>query len=217
MRKGRLQPGRMFLVDTEQGRIIDDEEIKRTVATEQPYREWLDEHLVHLEDLPAAPELPPPDHDTLRAAPDRLRLHLRGRAHRSSTPMAKNGVEAVGSMGNDTPLAVLSDKPRLLYDYFKQLFAQVTNPPIDCIREELITASEMWLGSEGNLLQPQPADCRRLELKGPILTNEEFAKVRRLHAPGPEGRRAARSSSAPRAARRASPSRWRSCASRRGA
>ncbi len=98
--------------------------------------------------------------------------------------MAKNGVEAVGSMGNDTPLAALSDRPRLLYDYFKQLFAQVTNPPIDCIREELITASEVWLGSEGNLLRPQPADCRRLELKGPILTNEEFAKVRRVALPG---------------------------------
>ncbi len=93
-------------------------------------------------------------------------------------PMAQNGVEAVGSMGNDTPLAVLSNKPRLLYDYFKQLFAQVTNPPIDSIREEIITSAETRLGSEGNLLNPQPADCRRLEVKWPILTNEEFAKVR---------------------------------------
>jgi glutamate synthase (ferredoxin) len=99
-------------------------------------------------------------------------------------PMARDGVEAVGSMGNDTPLAALSDRPRLLFDYFKQLFAQVTNPPIDCIREEIITASEVWLGSEGNLLQPQPADCRRVELDGPILTNEQFAKVRRLDLPG---------------------------------
>jgi glutamate synthase (ferredoxin) len=100
------------------------------------------------------------------------------------TPMARDGVEAIGSMGNDTPLAALSGKPRLLFDYFKQLFAQVTNPPIDCIREELITASEVWLGSEGNLLEPQPADCRRLELHAPVLTNEEFAKVRRLDLPG---------------------------------
>ena len=99
-------------------------------------------------------------------------------------PMAREGVEAVGSMGNDTPLAVLSNRPRLLYDYFKQLFAQVTNPPIDCIREELITSAETRLGSEGNLLNPQPADCRRLELKWPILTNEEFAKVRRMDLPG---------------------------------
>ena len=98
--------------------------------------------------------------------------------------MARDGVEAVGSMGNDAALAVLSNKPRLLYDYFKQLFAQVTNPPIDCIREELITSAETRLGSEGNLLNPQPSDCRRLELKWPIVTNEEFAKIRRMDLPG---------------------------------
>jgi len=181
--KGRLQPGRMFLIDTEAGRIIEDEEIKRQVASERPYRQWLDEHLLHLEDLPVAPEVPVPDHDTLVQRQmafgytfEDLRVLL--------LPMAKSGVEAVGSMGNDAALAALSSKPRLLYDYFKQLFAQVTNPPIDCIREELITASEVWLGSEGNLLMPQRADCRRLELHAPILTNEEFARIRRLHAPG---------------------------------
>ena len=181
--KGRLQPGRMFLVDTEQGRIIDDEEIKRTVATQHPYRRWLDQHLVYLRDLPPAPEVPASDPDSL--------LHRQiafGYTFEDQRvllePMARNGVEAVGSMGNDTPLAALSTRPRLLYDYFKQLFAQVTNPPIDCIREELITASEVWLGSEGNLLQPQPGDCRRLELQGPILTNEELAKVRRMNVPG---------------------------------
>ncbi|HEX5209064.1 MAG TPA: glutamate synthase large subunit [Steroidobacteraceae bacterium] len=183
VRKGRLQPGRMFLVDTEQGRIIEDDEIKRTVATEHPYRVWLDEHLVHLKDLPAVAELPSTDAETLRAR--QIAFGYTFEDERTLLePMAKNGVEAVGSMGNDTPLAALSSRPRLLYDYFKQLFAQVTNPPIDCIREELITASEVWLGSEGNLLRPQPADCRRLELKGPILTNEEFAKVRRLSLPG---------------------------------
>ncbi|HEX4266295.1 MAG TPA: glutamate synthase large subunit [Steroidobacteraceae bacterium] len=183
VRKGRLQPGRMFLVDTEQGRIIGDEEIKHTVAIEHPYRVWLDEHLVHLKDLPTAAELPPTDPDTLRAR--QIAFGYTFEDQRTLLePMARNGVEAVGSMGNDTPLAALSARPRLLYDYFKQLFAQVTNPPIDCIREELITASEVWLGSEGNLLRPQPADCRRLELKGPILTNEEFAKVRRLALPG---------------------------------
>ena len=183
VQKGRLQPGRMFLVDTEQGRIIDDAEIKRTVVTERPYRQWLDQYLVHLKDLPPAPEVPASDPDTL--------LHRQiafGYTFEDQRvllePMAKNGVEAVGSMGNDTPLAALSSKPRMLYDYFKELFAQVTNPPIDCIREELITASEVWLGSEGNLLRPQPGDCRRLELKGPILTNEEFAKVRRMNVPG---------------------------------
>ncbi|MGD9597761.1 MAG: glutamate synthase large subunit [Steroidobacteraceae bacterium] len=179
VRKGRLQPGRMFLVDTAQGRIIEDEEIKHEIVTGRPYRQWLDEHLVHLKSLPAAPEVPAPDHDTLlqRQAAfgytfEDLRILI--------DPMARSGVEAVGSMGNDTPLAVLSTKPRLLYDYFKQLFAQVTNPPIDCIREEIITSSEVWLGSEGNLLKPRPADCRRLELSGPILSNEDFAKIRRL-------------------------------------
>ena len=183
VQKGRLQPGRMFLVDTEQGRIIDDEEIKRTVSAQQPYRQWLDQHLVYLMDLSPATELPASDLETLLERQiafgytfEDQRLLL--------APMARNGVEALGSMGNDAPLAALSDRPRLLYDYFKQLFAQVTNPPIDCIREELITASEVWLGSEGNLLEPQPSDCRRLELKGPILTNEEFARIRRMALPG---------------------------------
>jgi glutamate synthase (ferredoxin) len=183
VKKGRIQPGRMFLVDTEQGRIVDDEEIKRAITTERPYRQWLNEHQIHLNDLPAAPEVPAPDHDTLLQRQiafgytfEDERLIL--------APMAQSGVEAVGSMGNDTPLAVLSSKPRLLYDYFKQLFAQVTNPPIDSIREEIITSAETRLGSEGNLLNSQPADCRRLELKWPILTNEEFAKVRRMDLPG---------------------------------
>ncbi|MCP5139187.1 MAG: glutamate synthase large subunit [Chromatiales bacterium] len=183
LRKGRLQPGRMFLVDTEEGRIVEDEEIKRQVVNERPYRQWLDEHLVHLNDLPAAPEVPVPDHDTLLQRQIAFGYTFEDQRI-IMTPMARDGVEAIGSMGNDTPLAVLSAKPRLLFDYFKQLFAQVTNPPIDCIREELITASEVWLGSEGNLLEPQPADCRRLELNAPVLTNEEFAKVRRLDLPG---------------------------------
>ncbi|MGA3007383.1 MAG: glutamate synthase large subunit, partial [Opitutaceae bacterium] len=181
--KGRLQPGRMFLVDTEQGRIIDDEEIKRTLAGERPYREWLNEYLVHLEDLPEAPSVPAPDHTTL--------LHRQiafGYTYEDQrlllAPMARDGVEAVGSMGNDTPLAVLSNKPRLLYDYFKQLFAQVTNPPLDSNREKLITSSETRLGAEGNLLEPEPSACRRVELKWPVLTNEEFAKVRHLDQPG---------------------------------
>jgi glutamate synthase domain-containing protein 2/glutamate synthase domain-containing protein 1/glutamate synthase domain-containing protein 3 len=183
LRKGRLQPGRMFLVDTEQGRIIEDEEIKRQIVSERPYREWLQQHLVTLADLPSAPELPVPDHDTLLqrqmafgySFEDQRLLML---------PMARDGVEAIGSMGNDTPLAVLSAKPRLLFDYFKQLFAQVTNPPIDCIREELVTASEVLLGAEGNLIEPQPSDCRRLELKAPVLTNEELGQIRRMALPG---------------------------------
>ena len=183
VRKGRLQPGRMFLVDTEQGRIVDDEEIKQQVAHERPYREYLDQYLVHLDQLPQAPEVPAPNHDTLLQRQIAFGYTFEDQRI-LMVPMARDGVEAIGSMGNDAPLAALSSRPRLLFDYFKQLFAQVTNPPIDCIREELITSSEVWLGSEGNLLQPQPADCRRLELSGPVLTNEEFAKVRRLDLPG---------------------------------
>ncbi len=183
VRKGRVSPGRMFLVDTELGRIVEDEEIKQKLVSDRPYREWLDEHLVHLEDLPVAPAVPAPDHATLLHRQiafgytfEDLRIIL--------APMARDGVEAIGSMGNDTPLAVLSNKTRLLYDYFKQLFAQVTNPPIDCIREELITSAETRLGSEGNLLVPDPLACRRIELTWPVLTNEEFAKIRRLDQPG---------------------------------
>jgi len=183
LRKGRLQPGRMFLVDTELGRIVEDEEIKAQIINERPYADWLKQHLVHLKDLPAAPELPAPEHEALTKR--QLSFGYTFEDQRIlMAPMARDGNEAVGSMGNDTPLAALSQKSRLLFDYFKQLFAQVTNPPIDCIREEIITSSDVWLGSEGNLLDPRPADCRRLELPGPVLTNEEFAKVRRLSLPG---------------------------------
>jgi glutamate synthase (NADPH/NADH) large chain len=183
VRKGRLQPGRMFLVDTEQGRIIEDEEIKRTIAAERPYRQWLDEHLVTLDQLPPAGELPRVDHDTLLQRQIAFGYTFEDQ-RLLIDPMGRNGVEAVGSMGDDTPLAALSSRPRLLYDYFKQLFAQVTNPPIDCIREELITSSEMLIGAEGNLLQPRPADCRQLQLAGPVLTNEDLARLRRMDLPG---------------------------------
>jgi glutamate synthase (ferredoxin) len=183
VQKGRLQPGRMFLVDTAQGRIIEDEEIKRTVATAHPYREWINQHLVHLGDLPEAPRIEPPDHETLLQ-----RQIAFGYTYEDErivlAPMARDGVEAIGSMGNDAALAVLSNQPRLLYDYFKQLFAQVTNPPIDSIREEIVTSAETRLGSEGNLLNPEPSACRRVELKWPLLTNEEFAKIRRTNLPG---------------------------------
>ncbi|MBC8026413.1 MAG: glutamate synthase large subunit, partial [Steroidobacteraceae bacterium] len=183
VRKGRLQPGRMFLVDTELGRIVEDEEIKAQIINERPYAEWLKQFLVHLKDLPAAPELPAPEPVAL--AKRQVAFGYTFEDQRLlMTPMARDGVEAVGSMGNDTPLAALSHKSRLLYDYFKQLFAQVTNPPIDCIREEIITSSEVWLGAEGNLLDPRPGDCRRVELAGPVLTNEEFAKIRRIQLPG---------------------------------
>ncbi len=173
----------MFLVDTAQGRIIEDDEIKHSIATERPYREWLEEYQIHVEDLPQPPDVPQPDPDTLLQRQVAFGYSFEDQRI-VIAPMAREGVEAIGSMGNDTPLAVLSNKPRLLYDYFKQLFAQVTNPPIDCIREEIVTSAETRLGSEGNLLNPQPIDCRRLELKWPIVTNEEFARIRRMDLPG---------------------------------
>ena len=164
--KGRLQPGRMFLVDTEQGRIVADEEIKHQIATAHPYREWLDRNLVRLADVPDPGIMPEPDHETVLQRQlafgytfEDLRILM--------LPMARDGAEAVGSMGTDTPLAVLSDKPQPLYNYFKQLFAQVTNPPIDCIREELITSTETAIGSERNLLKPTPEQRRLIELKIP--------------------------------------------------
>ena len=181
--KGRLEPGRMFLVDMEQGRIVSDEEIKRDISTAQPYQEWLDRHMVSLADLKDAPELPQSDLQTVLQRQlafgytfEELRLLL--------TPMARDGVEATGAMGADTPLAVLSDRPKLLYDYFKQLFAQVTNPPIDSIREEIITSAETTIGAERNLLKPEPESCHLIELKTPILSNEELAKLKHINEQG---------------------------------
>jgi glutamate synthase domain-containing protein 2/glutamate synthase domain-containing protein 1/glutamate synthase domain-containing protein 3 len=183
LQKGRLQPGRMFLVDMEQGRIVADEEIKHKVATAYPYREWLDRHLIRLADVPDPGILPESDHETVLQRQlafgytfEDLRLLM--------LPMARDGAEAVGSMGTDTPLAVLSNKPQSLSSYFKQLFAQVTNPPIDCIREEIITATETAIGSEHNLLEASPEHARLIELKSPILTNEEFAKLKHIKLPG---------------------------------
>jgi glutamate synthase (ferredoxin) len=184
LEKRRLQPGRMFLVDTAKGRIISDEEIKEETARTKPYGKWLLENQVHFSDLPAvADEEPRYNHPlTLKRLQafgynfEDLRINI--------GPMAQNSIQPVGSMGTDTPLAVLSDKPQLLYNYFKQLFAQVTNPPIDPIREELITSTTLTLGSEGNLIDPQPESCRQLRLPEPILTNADMEKLRRINLPG---------------------------------
>lgn len=181
--KERLRPGRMLLVDTEEGRIVSDEELKQRMAAEHPYRQWLDEHLVSLEDLPPATEVPELDHETVL-----LRQQAFGYTYeelgKTLEPMAKSAVDAVGAMGNDAPLAVLSEKPQLLYNYFKQLFAQVTNPPIDAIREEIITASGTTIGPENNLIKPEPESCRQIRLKSPILSNEELAKIKYLQRDG---------------------------------
>jgi len=184
LEKRRLQPGRMFLVDTKEGRIISDEEIKRQMASAHPYRQWLSENTVYFDQLPNGAEKPPAHqhHATLQ------RLRAFGYSFEDLRinigPMAQNGIQPVGSMGTDTPLAVLSDKPQLLYNYFKQLFAQVTNPPIDPIREELITSTTLTLGSEGNLVDPKPESCRQLRLSTPILKNSEMEKLRRVDLPG---------------------------------
>ena len=177
--KGRLQPGRMFLVDMEQGRIVADEEIKNSIAAKHPYREWLDQNLVELAKVKEAPEVPLADHETILQRQQAFGYTFEDQ-RMLLLPMAKDGVEAVGSMGTDIPLAVLSDKSKLLYDYFKQLFAQVTNPPIDCIREEIVTSADTTIGPERNLLEPTPESCHLIELKSPILTNEELAKLKHL-------------------------------------
>ena len=183
LHKGRLQPGRMLLVDTIAGRIVADEELKESVAASRPYGDWLAEHLRPLEALPAAADEPAPDHNTITA-----RQHAFGYTFEDlrliMAPMARDGVEPLGSMGDDTPVAVLSERPQLLYNYFRQLFAQVTNPPIDALREELVTSSTMLLGAEGDLLNPEPEDCRRIRIPSPLLTNADLARLRALRIPG---------------------------------
>ncbi len=184
IKKGRLQPGRMFLVDTTQGRIVEDEEIKNSLAKAHPYRKWLNEGLVTLDKLPAPKNVP--GFDSGDSLVQRQRAF--GYSYEDQTfilgPMGRDGVEPIGSMGTDVPLAVLSKRPQLLYSYFKQLFAQVTNPPIDSIREEIITATVTYLGSEANLLQPGPTSARQVKLDFPILDNAEMAKLRELDQPG---------------------------------
>jgi glutamate synthase (ferredoxin) len=179
LKKGRLQPGRMFLVDLAQGRIIDDDELKHKIATARPYGQWLRENLVSLDQLPPGPITHHPDHE-----PVLLRQQVFGYTREDLKilvpPMAQEGNEAVGSMGNDAALAVLSERPQLLYSYFKQLFAQVTNPPVDCIREEIIMSMESTIGSEYNLLAPTPRSARQIKIPTPILTPAELDKIRAL-------------------------------------
>ncbi|MDQ2651020.1 MAG: glutamate synthase subunit alpha, partial [Actinomycetota bacterium] len=175
VRKGRLQPGRMFLVDTKLGRIVEDDEIKEALATQQPYSEWLHAGLVHLDDLPSRDFLTPQHASVVKH--QRVFGYTTEELKILIGPMARTGAEPIGSMGTDTPVAVLSDRSRLLFDYFQQLFAQVTNPPLDAIREELVTSMGKTVGPEGNLLQPGPASCRQVVLPHPVLTNAELAKL----------------------------------------
>jgi glutamate synthase (NADPH) large chain len=175
VKKGRLQPGRMFLVDTSAGRILDDDEIKDALAAEHPYAEWLDAGQIDLEELPPRIMLTPQHASVVGRqrvfgyTNEELRLILQ--------PMAKSGAEPIGSMGTDTAIAVLSERPRLLYDYFTQLFAQVTNPPLDAIREELVTSLLSTLGPEANLLEPTAESCRQIVLPMPVIDNDDLAKL----------------------------------------
>jgi glutamate synthase (NADPH/NADH) large chain len=181
-RKGRLQPGKMFLVDIEQGRIIEDGEIKDGLANAAPYGDWLHAGIVKLSELPAREHIVYPHSSVVRRqrafgyTEEDLRILV--------TPMAKSGMEPLGSMGTDTPIAALSEKPRLIFDYFSQLFAQVTNPPLDAIREELVTSLGTSMGPEHNLLDPGPSSCRQISLAFPVIDNDELAKIIHVNADG---------------------------------
>ena len=177
--KGRLQPGKMFLVDTKEGRIIDDKELKKQICSAKPYSEWLKDNVLELSDLPKPNTVPKTDLDSLL-----LRQKIFGYTTEDLnlliTPMVTGGAEASGSMGNDTPLAVLSENPRLLFDYFKQIFAQVSNPPVDAIREELVMSLTSRLGPQNNILDPNPTHARMLKLKHPVLDNDQLAQIKAL-------------------------------------
>jgi glutamate synthase (NADPH) large chain len=180
--KGRLQPGRMFLVDTARGRIVDDDEIKAELAAELPYDEWLHAGLMDLDTLPEREHVVQPHESVVRRqltfgyTEEELRVLL--------APMAGSGAEPVGSMGTDTPVAATSVRPRMLYDYFLQLFAQVTNPPLDAIREEIVTSMGRVMGPEQNLLDPGPASCRHVRLRSPVIDNDELAKLIHINDDG---------------------------------
>ncbi|HEY9264783.1 MAG TPA: glutamate synthase large subunit, partial [Mycobacterium sp.] len=175
VKKMRLQPGRMFLVDTAQGRIVADEEIKAELAAEQPYQEWLDAGLFHVDDLPPGDYVRMPHHRVV--ARQQAFGYTYEELNLLVAPMARTGAEALGSMGTDTPVAVLSARPRMFYDYFQQLFAQVTNPPLDAIREEVVTSLSGTVGPEGDLLNPGAESCRQIVLSNPILRNAELSKL----------------------------------------
>ncbi len=177
--KGRLEPGKMLLIDTEEQRIISDEEIKQRVATELPYDEWVKEHVIHLSEITQADESDIPKVEDLFQKQQAFG-YTQEDLVRMIVPMAKDGKDPVGAMGADAPLAILSDKPQLLYSYFKQMFAQVTNPPIDSIREEMVTSTRVMLGNSGNLTDPNKAGTYALSMRTPILTNQELASIKAL-------------------------------------
>jgi len=187
VRKGRVQPGRMFLVDTSQGRVVPDDELKDELANAEPYADWIKEHLVRLRDIPDPPQVKEPDHETVLRRQETFGYTLED-VGMIVNPMATDGAEPIGSMGTDIPLAVLSERPQLLYDYFKQLFAQVTNPPVDADRESIVLAVDTAIGPEGNLLEPVAESALHFELPTPVLLNVELEKIRSLDGrPGSRG------------------------------
>ncbi|TVR44559.1 MAG: glutamate synthase large subunit [Planctomycetota bacterium] len=183
VRKGRLAPGKMILVDTEEGVMLEDDQIKRRLASKQPWASWVDKNLIRKLDLPSPPMPPVPNHRKVRQLQQAFGYTLED-LRVIMAPMCLTGQEPVGSMGTDTPLAVLSDQPKLLYWYFKQCFAQVTNPAIDPIREEVVMSLTQYLGSASNILLPGPASCRMLQIDHPILTNSDLEQLRRSDVPG---------------------------------
>ncbi|ADE54887.1 glutamate synthase large subunit [Coraliomargarita akajimensis] len=185
VKKGRLEPGRMFLIDMEEGRIVDDAELKEQIAAENPYGEWLKDNLVPADTLPApeADQTPADNFETLETRQKAFGYTFEDMRFIVG-PSAQTGKQPLGSMGNDAPLAVLSDQPQLMYNYFKQLFAQVTNPPIDPIREELVTASVTFIGSEGDLTRPGPESCRMIKFETPLLSDAELAQLRYINKDG---------------------------------
>src|SRR5690242_9441674 len=202
IRKGRLQPGRVFLADTASGRIVEDEEVKAALAAEHPYENWLHAGLVYLDDLPdprgvwgdgqsphaggspGGSGFRPPGASTALLAQQRVHGYTEEELRIILAPMARAGAEPIGSMGTDTPVAVLSGRPRLMFDYFTQLFAQVTNPPLDAIREELVTSLGTITGPEQNLLHPIPASCRQIVLPYPVIDDNDLAKIVHINDEG---------------------------------
>lgn len=179
--KDRLRPGKMLLVDTVNGRLISDEELKNKYAEAQPYGEWIDSNLMHLSDIKIPNERVPYLNGEERARLQKAFGYTYEEYNNAILPMAKNGSEAIAAMGADTPLALLSDEIKPLFNYFHQLFAQVTNPPIDAIREEVVTSTSVYLGREGNILEEKPENCRMLKIKNPILTNTDMLKLKNLN------------------------------------
>ncbi len=182
--KDRLHPGKMLLVDTVKGELIDDNKLKEEFATKQPYGEWLDNNLIKLEDLKIPNKKVPTHTKEERARLQKAFGYTYEDFRTSILPMALNGSESIGAMGIDTPLAVLSNRHQPLFNYFKQLFAQVTNPPIDSIREKIVTATTVYLGKDGNILEEQPENCKNLKINNPILTNTDLLKIKNMKVEG---------------------------------